>query len=91
MSARKHLVQIWRNPVPSTVSGKREWQHRFVHANSRQLTRQSEGIIGKATAVKSACTSYGLGELRMVDQTDGVSIWESSLRADVVVRIEDHG
>lgn len=84
---RRHLVQIWRNPQTG------QWNHRFIHGtNGRELSRQSQndGVTAKATVVKSACTSYGLGEISMVDQTDGVTIWESSTRGDVLVRIEDH-
>lgn len=91
MGARKHLVQIWRNPAT------RQWNHRFNHGqNGEQLTRQSQndGVKQKRTAVRSACTSYYLGDPEdwtLVDEPGaGVTIWSTPARDDVVVRIEDH-
>lgn len=72
-----HTIQIYRDAAT------KQWHHRFVHQNGRQLTRQSEGVNKRATAMKSAQTAYGLGEL--VQNTD--TEWIATARNDVHVLV----
>ena len=73
-----NLVEIWRNNTT------KQWHHRFMHSNGRELSRQSEGVTKRSQAIKSAVTSYGLGNL--VQNTDRE--WLSSTRPDVHVFIQ---
>lgn len=72
-----HTVHIYRN------SQTKQWHHRFVHQNGRQLTRQSEGVNKRVTAMRSAQVAYGLGEL--VQNTD--EEWIPQARTDVHVMV----
>lgn len=80
-----HLVTIWRN------DDTKQWHHRFVHQNSKELARQSEGVAKGSTAVRSACTAYGLGELAENVVTDHGIEYAPSARFDVLVFVYKPG
>ena len=70
-----HTVEVWRNPET------KEWHHRFVHQNSKELARQSEGVTKRSRAMQSASVAYGLGAL--VQNGEGSREWIPMNRDDV--------